>query len=169
MFIYVEEECMASEALQSLIGKKGTPLVLEVNRTDIRKIADAAGDRNSLYWDDECAARSNYRGIIAPPDFFGWPVKWGPNQTFMNHSDLSVQVYIEAAKAGYNKSINAGMESEYFLPVRPGDTIVVSTEIVAIEEKEGKKGGKMLFATIEATMVNQNGDIVAKQRHSSIH
>jgi acyl dehydratase len=160
---------MVSEALKNLIGKKGTPLIMEVTRTGLRKIADAAGDRNPLYWDDECAARSRYGGIISPPDYFGWPAKWEPNQTFMNHSDLSVYIYIEAAKAGYTRSINAGMESEYFLPVRPGDTIVISSEIISIEEKEGKKGGKMLFATIEATMMNQRGDIVARQRHSSIH
>jgi acyl dehydratase len=160
---------MSSEGLQGLMGKKGKPIVYEVTRTDIRKIADAVGDRNPLYWDDEYAARSKYGGIIAPPDFFGWPVKWGPNLPFVNISDLSAILFVEATKAGYHRAINAGMESEFILPIRPGDTLVATSEIVGIEEKEGKKGGKMLISTTETTIVNQNGDVVAKQRHNSIH
>jgi len=160
---------MISDALKNLIGRKGKPMVYEVNRTDIRKIADAAGDRNPVYWDDEYAAGTRYGGVIAPPDFFGWPVKWPPDQTFMNSNDLFMEMAIEIAKAGYYRAINAGMESEYLLPVRPGDTIILSSEIVALEEKEGKKGGKMLISTIETTMTNRNGDTVAKLRQSSIH
>ena len=160
---------MISDELKNLIGRKGKPMVYEVNRSDLRKIADAAGDRNPLYWDDEYAAGTKYGGIIAPPDFFGWPVKWPPDQTFMNSNDLFMEMAIEIAKAGYYRAINAGMESEYFLPVHPGDTIIFSSEIVAIEEKEGKKGGKMLISTIETTMTNRNGDTVAKLRQSSIH
>ena len=87
----------------------------------------------------------------------------------MNSNDLFMEMAIEIAKAGYYRAINAGMESEYFLPVRPGDSIIFSSEIVAIEEKEGKKGGKMMISTIETTMTNRNGDIVAKLRQSSIH
>ncbi|MDD5311444.1 MAG: MaoC family dehydratase N-terminal domain-containing protein [Dehalococcoidia bacterium] len=160
---------MTSEALKGLIGRKGKPQVYEVTRTDIRKIADAAGDRNPLYWDDEYAAESRYGGLIAPPDFFGWPVKWGPGLTFVNSSDLFGEIAMEIARAGYTRAINAGMESEYYLPIRPGDTIIITSELVGIEEKEGKKGGKMLISTIEMTMVNQNGDLVARQRHSGIH
>lgn len=160
---------MSTEGLSALIGRKGKPMVFEVTRTDIRKIADAVGDRNRLYWDDEYAARSKYGSIIAPPDFFGWPVQWGPGQPFVNTSDLSATLFMEAAKAGYLRAINAGMESEYFLPIRPGDTIMVNSEIVAMEEKEGKKGGKMLLSTMEITLVNQDGNVVAKQRHNVIH
>ena len=160
---------MTSEGLKGLIGKKGKPVVYVMERTALRKIADAVGDRNPLYWDDEYAAKSRYGGVIAPPDFFGWPTKWGPNLPFMSVSDLGAILFGEAAKAGYFRAINAGMEAEYFLPVRPGDTLVMSGEIVGMEEKEGKKGGKMLFSTIENTIVNQNGDIVAKQRLNTIH
>jgi acyl dehydratase len=160
---------MTPDALKHLIGMKGRPQVYEVTRVDIRKIADAAGDRNPLYWDDEYARASRFGGMIAPPDFFGWPVRWEPNLTFVNSSDLGPVMFAELAKAGYTRAINAGMESEFYRPVRPGDTLVLTGEIVAIEEKEGKKGGKMLLSTIEITIVNQNGDLVARQRHNGIH
>lgn len=160
---------MVSDSLKNLAGKKSRPVVYEVTRNSLRRIADAAGDRNPLYWDDEYAAKSRYGGIIAPPDFFGWPVKWAPDQTFVNANELFVEMVIEIARAGYFRAINAGMESEFFMPVRPGDTLILSYEIVTIEEKEGKKGGKMMFSTMEMTVTNQNGDTVAKQRQSTIH
>lgn len=160
---------MTAEALKGLIGKKGKPSVHIVELTGLRKIADAVDDRNPLYWDDEYAKQSRYGGIIAPPDYFGWPIKWGPNLPLMAASDLGAELFITAAQAGYVRAINAGMESEYFLPIRPGDRLVISGEIVGIEEKEGKKGGKMLFSTMETTIVNQNGDVVAKQRIMTIH
>jgi acyl dehydratase len=160
---------MTPDALKHLIGLKGKPQVYEVTRLDIRKIADAAGDRNPLYWDDDYAAASRYGGLISPPDFYGWPVKWAPNLPFPNSSDLGPTLFIELAKAGYPRAINAGMESEFFKPVHPGDTLIITGEIVSIEEKEGKKGGKMLLSSMEYTVVNQNGDLVAKQRHNGIH
>ncbi len=160
---------MTSEGLKGLIGKKGKPTVTKVELSGLRKIADAVDNRDPLYWDDEYAAGTRYGGVIAPPDHFGWPVKWGPNLPFMSSSDLGAELFMAAAQAGYYRAINAGMESEYFLPVRPGDILVSSGEIVGIEEKEGKKGGKMLFSTIEQTIMNQNGDIVAKQRIMTIH
>ena len=160
---------MVAESLQSLIGRRSQPVVMEVTRTDLRKIADAAGNRNPLYWDDAYAAKTKYGGVIAPPDFFGWPVKWPPDTVFMSFNDLLGEMYAEIAKAGYFRVINAGMESEFFLPIRPGDTLVVTTQIISMEEKEGKKGGKMLLSTIETTVVNQNGDVVARQRQSGIH
>ena len=160
---------MTSDNLKALIGTKSRPTVFQVTRTDIRRIADAVENRNPLYWDDEYAARSKYGAIIAPPDFFGWPVKWGPNTPFLTGVDFDVNLFMEVAKAGYMRAINAGMETDFFLPIRAGDTLVISGEIVNIEEKEGKKGGKMCISTLENTVKNQNGDVVAKQRIMTIH
>jgi acyl dehydratase len=160
---------MTPDALKHLIGKKSNPRVYEVTRLDIRKIADAAGDRNPLYWDDDYAAGSRYGSIVAPPDFFGWPVKWEPNQTFVNSSELGEYMFKELTKAGYNRAINAGMESEFFKPIFPGGVLVLTSEIISLEEKEGKTGGKMLLSSMETTVVNQNGDIVARQRQNGIH
>lgn len=160
---------MVPEAVKQMIGKKSTPRIYEVTRLDIRKIADASGNRDPLYWDDDYAATTRYGGMIAPPDFFGWPLKWEPEQTFPNSNELSEYMFKELTKAGYNRAINAGMESEFYRPVRPGDTLVMVSEIIALEEKVGKTGGNMLISTVETIITNQNGDLVARQRESAIH
>lgn len=160
---------MAPEALKHLIGKKSNPQLFEVTRLDIRKIADAAGDRNPLYWDDDYAAASRYGGIIAPPGFFGWPLKWDPDMPFPNSSEITEYMFAEIFKAGYSRAINAGMESEFFKPIRPGDILIAVSEIVALEEKEGKTSGKMLISTVETEVFNKNGDLVARQRSNTIH
>jgi len=159
---------MVPEGVKQMIGKKSTPRIYEVTRLDIRKIADASGNRDQLYWDDDYAATTRYGGMIAPPDFFGWPLKWEPENAFPNSSELTDYIFSELPKAGYSRVINAGMESEFYKPVRPGDTLVLVSEIIALEEKVGKTGN-MLISTIETTVTNQNGDLVARQRQSAIH
>ena len=159
---------MLPEVVKQMIGKKSTPRICEVTRLDIRKIADAIGNRDPLYWDDDYAATTRYGSIIAPPDFFGWPLKWEPEQALPNSSELKSYLLKELPKAGYNRAISAGTESEFYRAVRPGDTLVLVSEIISLEEKVGKTSGKMLISTIETTVTNQNGDLVARQRESII-
>jgi acyl dehydratase len=72
------------------------------------------------------------------------------------------------AKAGYGRVVNGDMEFEFFRPARPGDTLTASSVIQDIIEREGRSG-KMAFATTETTYINQHGELVAKQRHTTVH
>jgi hypothetical protein len=52
---------------------------------------------------------------------------------------------------------------EFYRPVRPGDIIVSTQGIVDFYEKIGRNG-RMVFTVWEATMRNQDGQLVAKMR-----
>lgn len=72
------------------------------------------------------------------------------------------------AKAGYGRVLDGGVEWEFFMPVKAGDTITAENMIKDIMAREGRSG-KMAFIIRETTYTNQNGEVVAKARGTSIH
>jgi len=164
---------MLPEEISQFIGKISDTSIFEVEKEAIRRFADAVDDTNPLYWDEGYAKKSRYGSIIAPPGFIssywfsGRPTKW-PKRGEAT-SKVERQLSDALSKAGYTNPgvIDAGIEYEFFYPVRAGDTITVSSMITDIIEREGKTG-KMAFVTTETTYINQNGDLVAKARETSI-
>lgn len=147
-----------------LIGKSGDVIVFQVEKESIRRFADAVGDPNPLYCDEEYARNSRYGSIIAPPGFicsswFTQPKSGTPS------TDLRGEVRAALEKAGYTNpgAVNVGDECDFFIPVRAGDTIAALPKIKEIRERESAKG-KMVFTITEITYINQNGDLVAKTR-----
>lgn len=69
--------------------------------------------------------------------------------------------------AGYKRSLDGGIEYDFFAPVRAGDTLAALQRIIAITDKE-TKGGTLVFTVVETTYTNQNGDLVAKARQTLI-
>ncbi len=157
---------MLPEEITKLIGKGGDARIFEVEKGAIRRFADAVDDQNPLYQDEEYARNSRYRSIIAPPGFFGWPTKW--TNKALPSSAISSELIVALEKAGYSGIIDGGIEYEFFHPVRAGDTLVASSVIKHISEREGRKG-KAAFVITETTYTNQNGDLVAKVRQASVH
>lgn len=154
---------MLPDELTSFIGKSGEAKITEVDKCGIRRYAEAIDDPNPLYGDDEYARNSRYGSIIAPPAFFGWKTKWTQKDTAS--SDTRKQLLEALVKAGFTNpaTVNAGEEYEFFRPARPGDTLVATSAITDMREREGRTG-RMVFIITETTYLNQNGDLVAKAR-----
>lgn len=165
---------MLPEEITKFIGTGGGITVYEVEKGAIKKFADAVDDSNPLYWDKEHAENSRHGSIIAPPGFFGWPVKLARRSTFLRAAEAEVSsdtrgnVGVALAKAGYTRALDGGMEYDFFRPVRAGDTLAASSVIKDIIGREGSTG-KMAFMITETTYTNQNGELVAKARATSIH
>ncbi len=157
---------MIPEEVGKLIGRTGETMIMEVEKGAIKKLADAVGDPNPLYWNDEYARSSRYGSIVAPPGFFGWPTKWpemGP--TF---SRLREELTTTISEAGFPRVLDGGIEYDFFAPVRAGDTLAALPKIINIFDRESK-GSTMLFSVTETTYTNQNGALVAKARQTLIH
>lgn len=60
-------------------------------------------------------------------------------------------------------AVKAGDECEFLAPVRVGDTLTVTTSLVDIQVKEGKRGRKYLV-TAQMTFVNQHNEKVGVGR-----
>ncbi len=158
---------MIPEEAVKLIGKADNPRVYEVEKGAIKKYADAIEDRNPLYWDEEYARNSRYGSLIAPPSFYGWPVKWTEAMPFITTGSVGEKVTAIMAKSGYPLILDGGVEFEFMLPVRAFDIIVCATRLINIQESDAK-GTKMYFCTFESTYINQNGYIAFKGRQTLI-
>jgi len=163
---------MLPEEVTKFIGQVSGTSIFEVEKEVIRRFADAVDDSNPLYWDEEYAKKSKYGSIIAPPGFISspWfsnrPTKWPKRGT--TASDATADLRPALAKAGLGRGLDGGMEYEFFAPVRAGDTITAETKIADIIEREGSTG-RLAFLITETTYTNQNGEVVAKARATSIH
>ena len=60
------------------------------------------------------------------------------------------------------------MSYEFCLPIRAGDTLVMSIMVRDIYEREGNGGRTMLFAVFEKSYFNQDGNLVTKVDHTLI-
>ncbi len=54
---------------KEFIGRRSEPVRNAVERGAVRKFAEAIGDGNPLYLDEEAASRSRHGRMIAPPTF----------------------------------------------------------------------------------------------------
>ena len=151
---------MVPDSLKQYIGKVDPPHLREVEKGAIRRYADAVGDDNPLYCDEEYARKSRYGCIIAPPGFFGWAKKT------ISSSEGLVGLIGAMIEAGYAGILDGGMAYDFYLPVRVGDTLVVSPKVADVAFKEGKT--KMMIIRFEASYTNQNGDLVAKSYQTLI-
>ncbi len=161
---------MLSDDVEEFIGKGGDVRIYEVEKGAIRRFADAVDDPNPLFHDDEYARNSRNGAIIAPPGFFGWPTQW-PAATAAaalagggSESGLGTVL----AKAGYTRLLDGGVDYEFFMPIRAGDTLVVTSKLKDVRERAGGTG-KMAIVRNESTYHNQNGNIVATAIATAIY
>jgi len=149
------EGLVMTDQVRAAIGKEFGPFIYEVEKGAVRRVADAIGDPNPLWEDEEYGRRSRYGTIIASPTFL-----------FTVRFD-EVTVQIEELKCPLKNVLNGGSEIEYFQPIRPGDVITVKAKLTDVQERSGKSG-KMLFFPIDLTYENQRGALVAKHRFNFI-
>ena len=62
------------------------------------------------------------------------------------------------------QGFDAGKDVEFVAPIRPGDTITLSSHVKEIYEKTGRTGS-MVFVIVRSTLKNQNGEVVAHVDH----
>jgi acyl dehydratase len=151
------------DELKKYIGMLTEPVVNEVERGAIRRYAEAIDDPNPLYSDLEDARNSKYRELICPPGFFGWP-----KNVSTGAIEMMGKLYGILIEAGLVRMLDGGVEYEFFVPVRAGDTLTWYAKFADVQEREGKSGKKMVLLTTEMIYINQNGDLVAKRRQTFI-
>jgi acyl dehydratase len=122
------------------------PYLQDATIDTLRNFCNGIGDLNRLYRDTEYGRLSIYGSMLAHPMFpmaFGWVgrSRWG----------------LPGVHGFY-----AGNDWELFRHVQPGDRINAIERVVGVEEKQSKFSGRLVLQYVEATYINQRGELVAK-------
>lgn len=139
---------------RSLIGLKGEAFTFDVEKRHILQFAEAIGDDNPLYVDEEYAAKTVYGGIIAPPTF---PVAIGPG----SGGDIDLPL-------DYNRMLHGEQEFIYSRPIRLGDRLYCQMKVADVYERQGKSG-KMQFLVLDTEMKDEAGEMVVISRTNIIY
>ena len=156
---------MITDELKQFIGKIAPPIIRKVESGAIIRYADAVGNPDPLHNDEEYASRSRYGALIAPPGFFGCPMKMVAASTGL--PDIIADLQRALKNAGFPRILDGGISYDFFIPVRTGDLIISSPKVQGLTEKEGKSG-PMMVCGFETTYFNQNGELVARSYQTFI-
>ena len=143
---------LTEEMRQQAIGRETAPVTTEIEKGAIIKFAQAVGDDNPFFNDEEAAAKGPHGALIAPPTFLRSITTVRPELPF----SLSLE-----------RLLDAGSEWEYFVPIKAGDKITAVGRITDISERTGRLG-VMVFMTVVITYRNQHNQVAATQTSTSI-
>jgi hydroxyacyl-ACP dehydratase HTD2-like protein with hotdog domain len=133
----------------AVIGKK-TEHRYEVSRKDIRRYVQAVGSTDSRYRDGE----------VAPPLFCHSLAFEDVSPDMLRADGLPAELDVPLPTA---RAVGGGSSFDVGVPVRPGDLITVKKEIEDIYAKSGRSGD-LIFVVLTTTYVNQNNELVARER-----
>jgi acyl dehydratase len=128
--------------------------VVEATRDNIKNFADAIGDANPLWINEDYARKSRFKGITAPPVFI----------INVNHGSAPSLTPFGKPLPTDLGLLYTGAELEFFRPIRLGDSFTVKGKSTGIERKESKSLGPMLFATGEVSYYNQRRELIGTIR-----
>ena len=146
------QDSVITQEMRDAVGVESEPVTHLVEAGAIVKFAQAIGDPNPVFNDEQAARGMRYGGMVAPPTFLR-SMPAGPPRA--------------EVRSPYPASLDGGSEWEYFEPIRSGDRITVTNRVVDVFERQGRLGG-MLFIVRETRYVNQFGQVAATQRTTGI-
>lgn len=151
------------EEAKAILGKESSH-IYEVTKRDIKRFAQAIGDDNPLYYDEQYAKTTRYEGIIAPPlfchscAFDDVPIEQLREDGLPDELNLPLPT---------TRAVGGGSVFEVGEVIRPGDTLTITKKVKDIYTKTGKSG-TLYFTVLETTVTNQKGEVVARETASFI-
>lgn len=140
-----------------------------VESSHIMMFARSIGDPNPIYSDEEYAKKSEVGGIIAPPTFPQASAQFDPDYVlrpkigepwFGSGKNATGVTAAPGGGGGGGGGLHASQKFEFKRPIRAGDVLTVKAKPGNTWEKEGKKGGKLLFSEHIQEFFDQNGELV---------
>lgn len=145
----------------------------------IMMFARSVGDPNPIYYDDEYAAGTEVGAILAPPTFVQASAQFDPDyflrpkigQPWFGSGKHATGIRREPSSGsggggggGGGGGLHAEQHYEYHRPLVAGDVLTVETKPGATWEKQGRRGGKLVFSESITEYRDQNGELVVTAR-----
>jgi len=164
-----QQKTYITPAMRAYIGTESLPLVSPpIGVSDIRKAAIAMYWPKvppRLYWDEEYAKKTVWKGIIAPSEFnpFAWMVgraDIGPQPERIDAQQAKIEQSREIRPPGApERYLFGGMTANYSNVMRPGDVINSVVRLADLYERTGRLG-LMLFYVTEERWTNQKKELI---------
>jgi acyl dehydratase len=162
------------DTLERFVGRPAGPprrAPHPVDRSAIANWCAAVGDALPVYTDDEAAAASRWRGIVAPPTMlqtWTFPDRRVTPAPEPGPGEAEAQLLAELRARGYTGTVATNCEQTYLEPVRPGDRLRSRTTIVGVSGPKQTSIGEGWFVTLETEYARDDGAIVGTQRFRSL-
>ena len=141
---------------KSKIGHEFTPFTVDVEKGRLKFFAQAIGETNPIYTNEEAAQAAGYRALPAPP-------------TFMFSIDLDGPEFLpmlDMLQMDIGRVLHGSQEFEYLGQVYAGDRITQTSKILDMFDK---KGGALEFIQQESAYTNQDGELVGKAKQTIVY
>lgn len=151
--------------LQALVGREVSYTAPEeLGRASIRYFAQAVGDANPLYTDEEFARAHGYPGVIAPPTLICETNQY----TGLPRGDDGYAGHEWGFAIPGTRMVRGGNSYEFFRPVRPGDVITATWRVTGMTERTTSKGLDMLIISLTADFTDAGGDLLTRNTETLI-
>lgn len=129
------------------IGKSFAPLIVEVEKGQLKFFAKATSESNPIYKNEDAAQAAGYDALPAPPTF-GFSLNFAKPNPFDNFVEIGIDL---------NRVLHASQSFEYYIPILAGDTVKL---VDTVKDIYYKKGGTLEFVAIQTSVTNQRNELV---------
>jgi hypothetical protein len=140
----------------------------------IMMFARAIGDANPIYADGTYAAGSELGGIIAPPTFVQASAQFDPDYPLRPkpgapwHGSGREPTGTPPGSGGGRRTGGGGLHAEqhftYYRNLHPGEVLTATVRPGSSWEREGRRGGKLLFSEGFTDYRDEKGELVVTAR-----
>ncbi|MBU4316288.1 MAG: MaoC family dehydratase N-terminal domain-containing protein [Proteobacteria bacterium] len=140
----------------------------------IMMFARSIGDKNPIYYDEVYAKATEPGGIVPPPTFTMASAQFDPDYFLRpkigepwfgsGKNPTGIPQASGGGGGGAGRGLHAEQHFEYHLPVKAGDVLKAETKPGKKWEKEGRRGGKLIFSETITEYRNQNQELVVTAR-----
>ncbi|NCG35280.1 MAG: hypothetical protein GWO78_04730 [Dehalococcoidales bacterium] len=142
----MSEKEIITDEMKEFINLESKPRIHEVEKRLVKRFAEAIGDENPIYFDEEYAEK-NVGGLIAPPTFLRL---FKTNQLEKKFPEP------------FSNLVDGGSSYTFYYDIFVGDKISAVSKITNLFVKTGTMGD-MLFKVTLISYTNQNNKLVATQ------
>lgn len=131
----------------------------EVTKRDIKRFAQAIGETDPIYYEEDHPNARTNDALVAPPLFCQTLTyeELPPAMLPPDGSPAELDLPIPA-----KRTVGGGSEYRIFQRVKAGDIITVTSKLVDVYTKKGKSG-LLYFIVVETNFHNQLNEPVAKE------
>jgi hypothetical protein len=139
-----------------------------VDRSAVMLFARSLGDIRPEYSDPDDPATSAVGGVVVPPTFVQSSAHWQPDYALDMTRPRKPGTQSSRGEGGGGGGLGRGLHAEqhyeYHHPINAGDVLTVSTRPGERWEKQGRRGGKLMFSETITEYRNQDGVLCVTAR-----